>query len=64
MVLVHRFDSSLRRIRQQMYIAYPITGHLPLEKALLNIGNDASLGNVDAVNALIQANPGFLERID
>jgi hypothetical protein len=42
----------------------PVTKHLSLEKALLNIGNDASLGNVDAVNALLQANPGFLERID
>jgi hypothetical protein len=57
MVLVHRSDSSLPRIqRQQMYIVDPVTGHLPFEKALLNIGNDASLGNVDAVNALLQAN--------
>jgi hypothetical protein len=39
-----------------MYIADPVTKHLSLEKALLNIGNDASLGNVDAVNALLQAN--------
>jgi hypothetical protein len=42
----------------------PVTKHLSLEKALLNIGNDASLGNVDAVNSRLQANPGFLERID
>jgi hypothetical protein len=60
LLVLYRSDSSLPRIRQQMYVADPVTGHLPLEQALLNIGNDALLGNVDAVNAFLQANLGFL----
>ena len=47
-----------------MYISDPVTGLLPIEKAILNLGNDGSLGNVDAVDALLRANPAFVERIN
>ena len=44
-------------------IANPVSGLLPIERALLNVGKDASLGNIDAVDALLRANPAFLRRI-
>ena len=62
-ILVHRFDSSRLAFPAAMYIADPVTGHLPIEKALLNVGKNESLENVDAVDALLRANPAFLNRI-
>jgi hypothetical protein len=47
-----------------MYIADPFNGLLPIEQALLNAVNDGSLDNMDAVNALLRANPAFLSRIE
>lgn len=41
----------------------PLTGRLPMEQALLNLGGDASLENADAVDALSRANPAFLLRV-
>ena len=64
MVLVRPFDYSPLRIRQQCTFADPVTGRLPIEKAILNLGHNESLGNVDAVHALLRADPAFLERID
>jgi hypothetical protein len=46
-----------------LYIADPINGLLPIEQAVLNAGKDGSLENIDAANALLRANPAFLERI-
>jgi ankyrin repeat protein len=44
-----------------LYIADPINGLLPIEQAILNAGKDGSLENIDAVDALLRANPAFLE---
>ncbi len=44
-----------------LYIADPINGLLPIEEAILNAGKDGSLENIDAVDALLCANPAFLE---
>jgi ABC-type transport system involved in cytochrome c biogenesis permease component len=44
-----------------LYIAEPINGLLPIEQAILNAGKDGSLENIDAVDALLRANPAFLE---
>jgi hypothetical protein len=41
----------------------PVTGRLTIEQALLNVGNNELLENVDAVDALLLANPAFLNRI-
>lgn len=47
-----------------MFIADPVTGILPIEKAILNVATDGSLGNVNAVDALVRADPvAFLQRI-
>lgn len=46
-----------------MFVVDPVTGHLPIEQALFNEGRDGSLDNVDAVNALLRANPAFLSRV-
>ena len=43
-----------------MTVADPVTGYFPIEQALLNVGNDGSLGNIDAVNVLLRANPSFV----
>jgi hypothetical protein len=34
-----------------------------MEQAILNVANNGSIENVDAVDALLQANPAVLERI-
>ena len=47
-----------------MEIADPVTGLFPIEQAILNLGNNESLGNVDAVHALLRADPAYLERTD
>jgi hypothetical protein len=44
-----------------LYIADPINRLLPIEQAILNAGKDGSLENIDAVDALLRANPAFLE---
>lgn len=46
-----------------MYVADPVTGYLPMEQALLNLGKNGSLGNVDAVDALLWAYPAFSGRV-
>lgn len=43
--------------------ADPVTGLFPIEQALLNVGEDASLENTDAVDTLLRAKPDFLGRI-
>jgi hypothetical protein len=61
-ILAHRFDSLLPSFQQPaLYIADPINGLLPIEQAILNAGKDGSLENIDAVDALLRANPAFLE---
>jgi hypothetical protein len=53
------------RIRQQcLFVADPDSELLPIEQALLNVGKDGSLGNVDAVNGLLRADPVFLLRVN
>ncbi len=44
-----------------LYIANPMNGRLPIEQAILNAAKDGSLENIDAVDALLCANPAFLE---
>jgi hypothetical protein len=57
---VNRFGYSLLRIQPQRTFD-PVTGRLTIEQALLNVGNNESLENVeDAVDALLLANPAFL----
>jgi hypothetical protein len=46
-----------------MTICNPFTGLLPIEQALLNVGDDGSLENTDAVDALLRENPAFLEQL-
>jgi hypothetical protein len=59
-ILVNRFGYSLLRIQPQRTFD-PVTGRLTIEQALLNVGNNESLENVeDAVDALLLANPTFL----
>jgi hypothetical protein len=38
-----------------------MNGRLPIEQAILNAAKDGSLENIDAVDALLCANPAFLE---
>jgi hypothetical protein len=45
-------------------IADPVTGHLPIEQALLNAARNESLENADAVDVLLRADPAFLLRND
>jgi ankyrin repeat protein len=65
--LQHGLGASVRLLASKypaaMYIADPFTGLLPIEQAILNVAKNGSTVNVDAVNALLRANPGFLERI-
>ena len=72
--LQHGLGASVRLLASKypaaMYIADPFTGLLPIEQAILNVAQkrrkkrkEGSIENVDAVNALLRANPGFLERI-
>jgi ankyrin repeat protein len=49
--------------RAAMHIIDPVTGRLPIEQALLNVGKDGLLENIDAVDALLRANPSFLLQI-
>jgi hypothetical protein len=46
-----------------MHIRHPVTGRLPIEQALLNVGKDGSLKNIDAVDALLRDDPSFLLQI-
>jgi hypothetical protein len=62
-MLAHRFGVSLIRIGQQWIFSNPITGLLPIEQAFLNVGNDGSIENVDAVYAPLRENPAYLERV-
>jgi hypothetical protein len=53
------------RIRQQcLLVADPDSELLPTEQALLNVGKDGSLGDVDAVNGLLRADPVFWLRVN
>jgi ankyrin repeat protein len=65
--LQHGLGASVRLLASKhgaaMYIADPFTGLLPIEQAILNVAKNGLIENVDAVNALLRANPGFLERI-
>ena len=45
-----------------MFVADPATGYFPIQQAVLNVGKDGSLGNIDAVNVLLRADPAFLDR--
>jgi hypothetical protein len=45
-----------------MSVPNPVSGLLPIEQALLNVGEDRSLENIDAVDALLRADPVFLSR--
>ena len=46
-----------------MHIRDSVTGRLPIEQALLNVGKNGSLENIDAVDALLRADPSFLLQI-
>jgi hypothetical protein len=46
-----------------MLVGNPVTGYLPIKQALVNVGEDRSLENIDAVDALLQANPAFLSQV-
>jgi hypothetical protein len=58
--LAHRFGFPLIRIGHQWIFSNPTTGLLPIEQAFLNVGNDGSIENVDAVYALLRV---FSERV-
>jgi hypothetical protein len=45
-----------------MSVPDPVSGLLPIEQALLNVADDGSLENTDAVDALLRADPVFLSR--
>jgi hypothetical protein len=61
--------ASVRRLASTSYpaaifIGDPVTELVPMmEQAILNVANNGSIENVDAVDALLQANPAVLERI-
>ena len=63
--LQHGLGASVRAVAAAhpaaMFVVDPVSGLLPIEQAVLNVGKDGSLENVDAVNALLRANPAFLE---
>ena len=63
--LQHGLGASVRVLASAypaaMFVSDPVTGRLPIQQAVLNVRIDASLDNVDAVNALLRANPAFLE---
>jgi hypothetical protein len=45
-----------------MSVPDPVSRLLPIEQALLNVADDGSLENTDAVDALLRADPVFLSR--
>lgn len=45
-----------------MSVPDPVSGLLPIEQALLNVADDGSLENTDAIDALLRADPVFLSR--
>ena len=49
--------------RAAMHITDPVTGRLPIEQALLNVGKNDSLENADALDTLLRADPSFLLQI-
>mmetsp|Transcript_2528 Transcript_2528/g.4594 ORF Transcript_2528/g.4594 Transcript_2528/m.4594 type:complete len:369 (-) Transcript_2528:106-1212(-) len=49
--------------RAAMHIRDSVTGRLPIEQALLNVGENDSLENADALDTLLRADPSFLLRI-
>jgi hypothetical protein len=53
--LVNLFLDQLHQV-----FSNPTTGLLPIEQAFLNVGNDGSIENVDAVYALLRV---FSERV-
>jgi hypothetical protein len=61
--LQHGLSASVRLFASKhpvaMYIANPIDGLLLIEQAILNVAKNESIENVDVVNALLRANPGF-----
>ena len=61
-IMAYQFGSSLTHILQQCFFCDrdPTTGLFPIEQALLNLGKDGSLENMDAVDALLRACPTFL----
>ena len=65
--LQHGLGASVRLLASKhpaaMEIADPVSGLFPIEQAILNVGNNGSMENVDAVDALLRANPAFLRRI-
>jgi hypothetical protein len=64
-IMAHQFGSSLTHILQQCFsVIAPTTGLFPIEQALLNLGKDGSLENMDAVDALLRACRTFLSRIN
>jgi hypothetical protein len=47
-----------------IFIGDPVKECLPMmEQAILNVANNGSIENMDAVDALLQANAAFLEHI-
>jgi ankyrin repeat protein len=65
--LHHGLGDSVRLLaskhRAAMHIIDPVTGRLPIEQAILNVGKHDSLENADAVDALLRADPSFLLQI-
>jgi hypothetical protein len=62
--LQHGFGALVRLLVLKhgaaMHIIDPVTGRLPIEQAILNVGKHDSLENADAVDALLRADPSFL----
>jgi hypothetical protein len=46
-----------------MAICNPFIGLLPIEQALLNVGDDGSLGNTDVVDALLRESPASFDQL-
>ncbi len=61
--LQHGLDASVRLLaskhRAAMHITDPVTGCLPIEQVLLNVGKNDSLENADALDTLLRADPSF-----
>jgi hypothetical protein len=57
---------TFRTAPKWVYFKYtipnPVTGILPIEQALLNVGDDGSLENTDAIDLLFHVDPAFLSR--
>ena len=65
--LQHGLDASVRLLASKhqaaMPITDPVTGRLPIEQALLNVDENDSLENADALDTLLRVDPSFLLQI-